>query len=286
MNPPANAPLWRRLAALFYDLLVLVALWMAAGLVLLAFQGEVDVARQPPLYHAVLQLALLVPTALYFAVSWSRGGQTIGMRAWRVRLVDAQGHSPFVWSVIGGISQTTDSLRLGTGVTCPTIRIHPAIIAQAAATSAAMMPGRFFLGVGTGEALNEHVTGQRWPSADERRAMLEEAIDVMRTLWEGGFQSYKGRYYQIEDVGMEPKPAQKPYPPIIIGATSQPALERAGRVASGWVAGPGAWSKPASLADSPAFIAALGYQEALRRPGTSPFMVALRSMLRPRPNLR
>lgn len=95
MNRPANAPLWLRLAALLYDLLVLVAIWMvAAALVLLAFRGEVDVAHQPPLYHAVLQLVLLVLTALYFAVSWSRGGQTIGMRAWRVRLVDAQGGSP------------------------------------------------------------------------------------------------------------------------------------------------------------------------------------------------
>lgn len=94
MNRPANAPLWLRLAALLYDLLVLVAIWMvAAALVLLAFRGEVDVAHQPPLYHAVLQLVLLVLTALYFAVSWSRGGQTIGMRAWRVRLMDATGGS-------------------------------------------------------------------------------------------------------------------------------------------------------------------------------------------------
>jgi coenzyme F420-dependent glucose-6-phosphate dehydrogenase len=77
--------------------------------------------------------------------------------------VSRQGHSPFVWSVIGGIAQVTDRFRLGTGVTCPIIRIHPAIIAQAAATAAAMMPGRFFLGVGTGENLNEHILGDRWP---------------------------------------------------------------------------------------------------------------------------
>ena len=79
--------------------------------------------------------------------------------------VDAQGESPFVWTVIGGIAQATERIRLGTAVTCPTIRIHPAIVAQAAATSAALMPGRFFLGVGTGENLNEHVLGDRWPSA-------------------------------------------------------------------------------------------------------------------------
>src|SRR3954467_20339 len=100
--------------------------------------------------------------------------------------VDAQGQSPFVWSVIGGIAQATDRLRLGTGVTCPTIRIHPAIIAQAAATSAVMMEGRFFLGVGSGENLNEHVLGDRWPPADVRPEMLEEAVEVMRLLWEGG----------------------------------------------------------------------------------------------------
>src|SRR5919199_4611026 len=81
---------------------------------------------------------------------------------------DRQGHSPFVWSVIGGIARETERLRLGTGVTCPMIRTHPAIIAQAAATSAAMMPGRFFLGVGSGENLNEHILGDKWPASDER----------------------------------------------------------------------------------------------------------------------
>src|ERR671935_436305 len=99
--------------------------------------------------------------------------------------LDQQGQSPFVWSVLGGIAATTQRLRLGTGVTCPTMRIHPAIIAQAAATVAAMMPGRFFLGVGTGENLNEHILGLRWPAVDERQELLEEAIAVMRELWEG-----------------------------------------------------------------------------------------------------
>jgi uncharacterized RDD family membrane protein YckC len=95
MNSFQSAPLWRRLAALLYDLLVLVAVWMAAAaVVLLAFRGEVDVARQPALYHVVLQGVLFVLTALYFVVSWSRDGQTIGMRAWRVSVVDADGHCP------------------------------------------------------------------------------------------------------------------------------------------------------------------------------------------------
>ena len=111
---------------------------------------------------------------------------------------DNQGQSPFVWSVIGGIAQATERLRLGTGVTCPLIRIHPAIVAQATATCAAMMPGRFFLGVGTGENLNEHVTGVGWPAPDERVSMLEEAIEVMRELWEGDYTTFRGDWYEVD----------------------------------------------------------------------------------------
>src|SRR5581483_6742014 len=96
--------------------------------------------------------------------------------------VDAQGHSPFVWGVIGAIAQATERIQLGTAVTCPLIRVHPAIVAHAAATAQALMEGRFFLGVGTGENLNEHVLGDRWPRADERLEMLEEAVEIIRKL--------------------------------------------------------------------------------------------------------
>src|SRR5438067_11450549 len=113
--------------------------------------------------------------------------------------IDRQGESPFVWSVIGGISQVTSRIRLGTGVTCPTIRIHPGLVAQAAATSEAMMPGRFFLGVGTGENLNEHIFGDRWPPAAERQRMLEEAVACIREQWEGEETSYRGDYYTVEN---------------------------------------------------------------------------------------
>ena len=99
--------------------------------------------------------------------------------------VKAQGHSPFVWGVLGAIARATERVRVGTGVTCPIIRTHPAIIAQAAATTACLMPGRFFLGVGSGEALNEHILGDRWPPAPTRLEMLEEAIQVMRRLFTG-----------------------------------------------------------------------------------------------------
>ena len=94
--------------------------------------------------------------------------------------IDEQGHSPFVWSVIGALSEATD-MRVTTGVTCPTTRIHPAIVAQAAATASVMLDGRFQLGVGSGEALNEHVLGARWATIERRLEMLEEAVEVMRS---------------------------------------------------------------------------------------------------------
>jgi coenzyme F420-dependent glucose-6-phosphate dehydrogenase len=147
---------------------------------------------------------------------------------------DSQGHSPFVWSVIGGIAQVTEKLRLGTGVTCPTLRTHPAIIAHAAATSAAMMPGRFFLGVGTGENLNEHVLGQHWPEPAVRREMLEEAIEVMRLLWQGGVQSYHGIHYTVERARLYTLPEEPA--PIMVAAGGPKAAEIAGRLGDGLIA--------------------------------------------------
>jgi G6PDH family F420-dependent oxidoreductase len=142
--------------------------------------------------------------------------------------VDAQGQSAFVWSTIGAIAQATDRLVLGTGVTCPIVRIHPAIVAQAAATSAAMMPGRFFLGVGSGENLNEHVLGDKWPAADERLEMLEEAIEVIRLLWEGGFQSFRGEFYDVEQARLYTLP-EEPLP-LAVAASKPLAAELAGRL--------------------------------------------------------
>lgn len=113
---------------------------------------------------------------------------------------NAQGHSPFVWSTLGGIATTTQRIALGTGVTCPLIRIHPAIVAQAAATVSEMSNGRFFLGVGTGEALNEHITGDRWPPIEERQRMLAEAVDIMRLLWRGETVDLETEHYTLENV--------------------------------------------------------------------------------------
>jgi coenzyme F420-dependent glucose-6-phosphate dehydrogenase len=147
--------------------------------------------------------------------------------------VSEQGHSPFVWSVIGGIAQVTERLQLGTGVTCPIIRTHPAIIAHAAATAAEMMPGRFFLGVGTGENLNEHIFGDRWPPHDIRLAMLDEAVELMRLLWEGETISWWGEYYTVEDACLYTTPAERPS--IMIAASGPNALEFAGEQGDGLI---------------------------------------------------
>jgi coenzyme F420-dependent glucose-6-phosphate dehydrogenase len=147
--------------------------------------------------------------------------------------VDAQGQSPFVWSVIGGVAQATERIRLGTAVTCPTIRIHPAIVAQAAATSQAMMEGRFFLGLGTGEELNEHVTGARWPGPHERLEMLEEAIAVLQLLWQGGYRSHYGKHYTVEQARIFTLPDEPP--PIAIAAAQPNAAQLAGRLGDAFI---------------------------------------------------
>lgn len=147
--------------------------------------------------------------------------------------IDKQGQSVFVWSVIGGIAQATSQLRLGTGVTCPTIRIHPAIIAQAAATAASMMPGRFFLGVGTGENLNEHILGDRWPVHEIRSEMLDEAIEVIRLLWEGEMESFWGAYYTVENARIYTLPEE--LPPIMVAASGEQSAELAGNIGDGLI---------------------------------------------------
>lgn len=147
--------------------------------------------------------------------------------------ISLQGHSPFVWSVIGALAQATKRIVIGTGVTAPIIRIHPVIVAQAAATSAAMLPKRFFLGVGTGENLNEHVTGKRWPPHDVRVAMLSEAMAIMRMLWTGETQSYWGRFYTVEDARIFTLPE---VPPEIMVAASGPKMAAiAGKIGDGLV---------------------------------------------------
>jgi G6PDH family F420-dependent oxidoreductase len=147
--------------------------------------------------------------------------------------VEAQGESPFVWSVIGGLSQVTERVPVYTAVTCPTVRIHPAILAQAAATSAVMLPGRFGFGVGSGEALNEHIFGDAWPSADVRLEMLEEAIEVIRLLWEGGTKDFGGRHYTVENARIYTLPDEPP--PILVSGFGPKSIRLAGRVGDGYM---------------------------------------------------
>jgi G6PDH family F420-dependent oxidoreductase len=142
--------------------------------------------------------------------------------------IDAQGHSPFVWSVIGGIAATTERIAIATGVTCPLIRTHPAIVAHAAATCGALLPGRFTLGVGTGENLNEHVLGDRWPAPDERVELLEEAIEVIRLLWEGGEKTHRGKHYTVDHARLYTLPDEPV--PIAVAAAKPDAAKLAGRL--------------------------------------------------------
>jgi coenzyme F420-dependent glucose-6-phosphate dehydrogenase len=147
--------------------------------------------------------------------------------------LDQQGNSPFVWSTLGAIAQATQRLRVGTGVTCPLIRIHPAIVAQAAASTQELFGGRFFLGLGTGENLNEHILGDGWPRPSVRLAMLEEAVALIRHLWAGGLKSWSGDYYEVDRARIYTLP--QPLPPIYLAAVGKKAAELAGRVGDGLI---------------------------------------------------
>ncbi|MEV0436561.1 TIGR03557 family F420-dependent LLM class oxidoreductase [Nocardia sp. NPDC050413] len=145
--------------------------------------------------------------------------------------LDNQGHSPFAWSVLGAIAARTDSLELATGVTCPIIRYHPAIIAQAAATTALLSNGRFTLGIGSGERLNEHVVGQEFPPVLVRQRMLREALEIIRLLWRGGYRNYDGRYLSLSDARIFDLPDTPPK--IAVAAGGPRAAEIAAELGDG-----------------------------------------------------
>lgn len=131
-----------------------------------------------------------------------------------------------MWGVLGGIAEATERLRVGTAVTCPLVRVHPLIVAQAAATAAVQLEDRFFLGLGSGEYLNEHVLGDPWPPAEVRLEQLEEAIDLIRTVWAGETESFRGAHYRVDEARLYTRPET---PPPIYVAASGP---RAARVAA------------------------------------------------------
>ncbi|MEJ7837879.1 MAG: TIGR03557 family F420-dependent LLM class oxidoreductase [Thermomicrobiales bacterium] len=147
--------------------------------------------------------------------------------------LDSQGESPFVWSVLGAISQTTSQLLIGTGVTCPIIRTHPAIVAQAVATVADMLPGRFYFGVGTGEYLNEHITGAHWPPISVRQEMLTEALEVIRQLWKGEYTTQHGKFYTVENARIYTLPEE--LPSIYVAASGVESASLAASIGDGLI---------------------------------------------------
>ena len=148
--------------------------------------------------------------------------------------LDEQGESPFAWSVLGAVASQTSRMRLMTMVTCPTVRYHPAIVAQMAATIGLMSDGRFTLGLGAGENLNEHVVGEGWPPVNLRHLMLEEAIDIIRKLWEGRYVSYQGDFFRVHDARLFSAP--RPAPLIAVAASGRESGELAARTGAALVA--------------------------------------------------
>jgi G6PDH family F420-dependent oxidoreductase len=122
--------------------------------------------------------------------------------------LSAQGHAPYAWSVLGAVAHATERVELMTYVTCPTMRYHPAVVAQKAATVQLLAEGRFTLGLGTGENLNEHVVGQGWPAVNERLAMLREAIEIIRRLHTGDLVDHRGEYFQVDSARIWDLPEQ------------------------------------------------------------------------------
>lgn len=147
--------------------------------------------------------------------------------------VEEQGESPFVWGALGAISQRTERIELMTGVTCPTTRIHPAIVAQAAATAASLLPGRFSLGVGSGENLNEHIVGCGWPGVVVRQERLEEAIEVIRKLWKGKLSSHRGKHFTVENARIYSLPDEPP--PLLVAVAGERSIEIAARAGDGLI---------------------------------------------------
>jgi G6PDH family F420-dependent oxidoreductase len=145
--------------------------------------------------------------------------------------VPRQGQSPFAWSVLGAIAQVTTRLEIGTGVSAAVHRQHPTLLAQAAATVATLMPGRFLLGLGTGERLNEQITGERWPRPSERRTMLEEAVTIIRRLWDGENLNYDGTHFRVEHAQLFSLPVDPP--PIVIAASGPRSAKLAAELGDG-----------------------------------------------------
>ena len=148
--------------------------------------------------------------------------------------VPTQGNSPHVWTTIGAIAQATDAIEVGTGVSAMVGRNSPITIAQAAATAAVLLEGRFFLGVGTGERLNEQPFGDRWPSVSERRQHMCEAIEIVRALLRGDQVDHRGERWTVQSLQLATRPAQPP--PIYVASSGKQTAKAAGEVGDGMIA--------------------------------------------------
>jgi G6PDH family F420-dependent oxidoreductase len=148
--------------------------------------------------------------------------------------LDSQGHSPYAWSVLGAAAQATERIPLMTYVTCPIRRYHPAVVAQKAATMQLLSDGRFTLGLGAGENLNEHIVGGHWPIAGLRHEMLEEAVEIIRALWEGDTVTYRGEHFDVESAKIWDLPDRPP--PIGIAVSGPESCRLAGQHADVMIA--------------------------------------------------
>jgi len=167
------------------------------------------------------------------------------------------GHSPHAWTVLGAAAQATSRIPLMTYVTCPSFRYHPAVVAQKAATLQLLSDGRFTLGLGSGENLNEHIVGVGWPPADVRQEMLVEAIHIIRELFDGeGYTNYRGEHFQVESAKLWDLPEQRV--PIAVAASGKQSCTIAGELADALVAGEpnpkhGEWFAAAGGAGKPRY---------------------------------
>ena len=182
--------------------------------------------------------------------------------------VPAQGQASFVWSVLTAVGERTEG-DLGPGVTCPSFRWHPAMVAQAAATLEAMYPGRSWLGLGAGEALNEHIVGGYWPQGPERLTRMWEAIEIIRKLFTGKDVKHKGAYFTLETCRLWTMPETPP--PIYVATAGPVTAKRAGRLADGLITPGASLEKLSGLLDK----FADGVQESDRDPHSLPRILQL-----------
>jgi G6PDH family F420-dependent oxidoreductase len=138
--------------------------------------------------------------------------------------LDEQGHAAYAWSMMGAVTQVTDRVELMTYVTCPILRYHPAVVAQKAATIGLLSDDRFTLGLGAGENLNEHVVGQGWPPVNVRHEMLDEAVDIIGSLFDGGYVSYTGRHYRVDSAKLWDLPEQRV--PVGVAVSGEQSVAR------------------------------------------------------------